>query len=69
MEGLHWGMGWGMWLFPVFIILIIFLFVKRNLREHNGQYGRTPLDILKYRYAKGEISKEQYELMKKDITQ
>ncbi len=27
----------------------------------------TPLDILKQRYARGEITKEQYEQMKQDI--
>lgn len=29
--------------------------------------AQTPLDILKARYAKGEITKEQFEQMKQDI--
>lgn len=29
--------------------------------------GQTPLDILKTRYAKGEITKEQFEEIKRDL--
>ncbi len=29
--------------------------------------SQTPLDILEARYAKGEISKEQFEQMKRDL--
>ncbi len=29
--------------------------------------GQTPLDVLKARYARSEITKEQYEQMKRDL--
>ena len=32
-----------------------------------GYRRRTPLDILKRRYAAGDITREQYEQMRKDI--
>ncbi|SMF22816.1 Short C-terminal domain-containing protein [Alteromonadaceae bacterium Bs31] len=39
---------------------------KMNQLEQNTQ-GESPLDIIKLRYASGEISKEQYEAMKKEL--
>jgi len=64
----------GMWLLPIlFWILIIVgvVLIVRWLTVRNGQ-GKTstpasPLDILKTRYAKGEIDKETFETMKRDI--
>ncbi len=37
---------------------------------HYSAYGEkeNAVEILRQRYARGEISKEQYEQMKKDIT-
>ena len=75
-----WGMG-GMWMFPMimFVILIIFLFVligrwsDKPPRWGSGRHHReggeseTALEILKKRYAKGEITKEEFEQMKKDV--
>lgn len=77
----HFWMG-GMWIFPLIFltVMIIFAFIilsrggfappwyrdDRN-RYPNGQM-ETPLEILKKRYAGGEISKEEFEKIKKDIS-
>lgn len=71
-----WGMGWfGMIFMIVFwalvIVGLVFL-IKWLIQTTKG--GASPmqdspraLDILKERYAKGEINKEEFEQMKKDI--
>ena len=67
MNNLCWGMGWGMWFIPLLIILLIYFLVKNNWQTKDGQSAESPMEILKKRYAKGEITKEQFEEMKKDI--
>ena len=66
-HGFGCGMGWWMWFIPVIIILIIYFLFKNALQTENRQIVESPMEILKNRYAKGEISKEQFEEMKKDI--
>ncbi len=71
-----WGMGWGMglgWLFFILFWVLIILGVLYLIKLIAGG-GRskktteeTPLDILKRRYAKGEISKEDFDKMKEDL--
>jgi putative membrane protein len=52
----------------VLIILGIVFLVRAILRaERKGAAEETALDILKKRYAKGDISKEEFEEKKKDI--
>ncbi|MFQ5882996.1 MAG: SHOCT domain-containing protein [Candidatus Methylomirabilales bacterium] len=34
---------------------------------HRAPEAETPLDILKRRYARGELSKEEFEAMKRDV--
>jgi putative membrane protein len=75
-EGMGWGwIGFGvvhMLLFWVLVILGI-IALMRALSGPQGDGKRThaldihALDILKARYAKGEITREQFEQMKRDI--
>lgn len=68
----HW---WGFWLFwPIFmlgfwilvIVGIVFL-IRRIFSLPGAKTEESALDILKKRYAKGEISKEEFEEKKRDI--
>lgn len=65
-------MGGGMWFGWVFWIVIIVLIVYLIVRFTNQQNTRSTsnksaLDILKKRYARGEITKEEFDKMKNDI--
>lgn len=62
-EGHWWGMHWIWWILWGIIIFGLFVSPKSIL----GLYKKkdTPLDILKKRYAAGEISTEEYEERKK----
>ena len=68
------GMGLGMigmTLFWVFLIVGIAAMVKGTWRSGASAEQRqekTALDILKERYARGEIEKEEFEQKKRDLT-
>jgi putative membrane protein len=68
---MRWGWG-GMFmglLFLLIIGLIIYLIVKsvRTTKPEAISKEETALEILKIRYAKGEINKEEYDRIKKDL--
>lgn len=48
------------------VVLLVVWFV-RNAGKATSDSSQSPLEILKARYAKGEISKEQYEEMKREL--
>lgn len=64
------GMMGGMLVFWVIIIVLAVLLVK-GLFSSNGTHARdkatTAKQILDERYARGEITQEQYQTMVKDI--
>jgi putative membrane protein len=64
-HGPFWGGGFIMIIFWICLIFII-LFVLRKLFKGEHQ-SESALDILKKRYAAGEISKEEFEEMKKEV--
>ena len=75
----HWGLGFGAgWailgaiVMVIFWVIVIWLIVwavrGATRRGYTGPAGsKTPLDIAKERYAKGEITREQFEEIKKNL--
>ena len=72
--GCRFGFGYGyggMFMGLLFLILlgVAIYFVAQYLKLKNtgGQIQETPIDILKKRYAKGELTKEDYDRMKNEL--
>lgn len=64
--------GWGgifMWIvFLIIVVVIVYLIVQSSKpRSYDSSFIESPIDILKKRYAKGEITKEEFEKMRKDL--
>lgn len=58
-------MMWWWILIPVVLVLGVFLYNGRN--KQNTVQRENPMDILDKRFAKGEISKEEYEEQKRTL--
>jgi putative membrane protein len=66
----HWGWGWGMGMILFwFLVVVVIIFLVRWIINQRPEPPRSDsaLDILKKRYAKGEIAREDFERMKKDL--
>jgi len=65
-----WGMLWGGLLMLVFwggfISLVVWGIIRLTRRDEKATRN-APLEIAKERYARGEITKEQFEQIKKDL--
>jgi putative membrane protein len=69
--GYGWGMGYS-WLYmivfwAIIITAIAYLVKSFTKRSDFGVRHEAPLDILKRRYAKGEITREEFERMRDDV--
>ncbi|MDX8410261.1 MAG: SHOCT domain-containing protein [Mariprofundaceae bacterium] len=70
MDMMNNGMsGWGMMLLPLFFWVLIIAGVVLIVLWLLGRKKESALDILKQRYARGEIDKAAFERMKKDISE
>lgn len=57
-----------MMVFWWFLIIALIVIVVRTVLNTNKKSGNeTPLEVLKRRYANGEIDKEEFEERKKDL--
>ena len=62
------GGGFMMILPLLLVIILLYFFMKgRSGKESETPRADTPMEILKKRYAQGEITKEQFEEMKKNL--
>lgn len=72
MDG--WGGGFGMGLMIFFWLLVlgligtlIWFLIRKGSQSPSNLSHESSLEILKKRYARGEIDEEQYHRMKKEI--
>lgn len=73
MMGYHGQMMGHHWLWALlFFVLVVFvvsalIIVLRNIAERRAGERKSPVAILKQRYASGEINRDEFQKMKKDI--
>ncbi|MBI5612003.1 MAG: SHOCT domain-containing protein [Gammaproteobacteria bacterium] len=69
-NGFGWfGHGFG-WLFMVLVwvaVIVGIMALIKWLGSSSSASGETPLEILKARYARGEIDKKEYERMRREL--
>ena len=64
-EGHYWGMHIIWWV--IWVIFIIWIFATPWDIPGQKTKKETPLDLLKKRYAKGEIDKDEYNSIREDL--
>jgi len=72
MHGFGGGMGggWLIWIVLIgMVIWVVYTIVNKNQQQSTttSPQEKDAIEILKERYAKGDISKEEYESKKRDL--
>ena len=67
--GHGWGMGWGWIIGVIVLVVVIWVFIRamNQTGSRREPERKSPLDVLKDRYARGDISREEFEEKKKDL--
>ena len=68
-DGHGWGMGWWWIIGLIILVAVIWMGVKTMNKNQSlsSDPGKSALDFLKDRYARGEIDKQEFEERKKDL--
>lgn len=63
------GGGWMMffWWFLIIAVILIAIYALKSSVKRSSSDSDSPLDILKKRYARGEIDKEEFEKRKQEL--
>jgi putative membrane protein len=62
-----WGLGFELLGFVLMAIFLFYLFKRHRQQSSQLEGAPTALDILKNRYAKGEITQEEFNTMKEHL--
>jgi putative membrane protein len=62
-----WGMGWGMWFWLLVLIGLGYLFYINYRPRAYYRAREDPLEVARLRLARGEITSEEFEEIKKTL--
>ncbi len=66
-DGAHWFGGGFMWIFWIVLVVLVVWILQGSSANSRSTNEESALDILKKRYAKGEIDKEEFERKRKEL--
>jgi putative membrane protein len=67
MDGFGMGFGWIFWLVLIAIVVWAVFRITGSTQGGRNSDRKDPIQILKERYAKGEIEKDEFERMKREL--
>ncbi len=67
MDFSHGGVFMGLFSLIALVVLIYLIIQAAKHKPPATPSAETPLEILKKRYARGEVTKDQFDIMRKDL--